>query len=69
MIKLIILFFISLFSFPAYAYLDPGMTSLILQSIVGGCAFTIGLVSFYWRKIKSFIFKLSRIIKKKKYKK
>ena len=66
MIKLIIFFFISLFSFPAYAYFDLGITSLIFQSIVGGCAFTIGLVSFFWRKIKSFFFKLYRNYKNKR---
>ena len=57
MIKLILFLFISFFSFPTYAYLDPGITSLVIQSIVAGCAFTIGLTSFYWQKIKSFIVK------------
>jgi len=42
---------------PAYAYLDPGTGSLIIQSVIAvvvGASFTIKL---YWYKIKSFFVK------------
>ena len=40
---------------PAYAYLDPGTGSVILQAIVAGiAAFVTGIV-FYWNKLKIFL--------------
>ena len=56
---------ILLFSRPAYAYLDPGLGSLILQSVIGGVAIVVGYISFFWHKIKSFILKLRRDFKSK----
>ena len=41
-----------LFPFPAYAYLDPGFGSLILQAIIGFFALVIGYASLYWYKTK-----------------
>jgi hypothetical protein len=43
-----------MFPQPAYAYLDPGTGSLIIQVVVAallGAAFT---VKVYWRNIKTF---------------
>ena len=45
----------------AYAYLDPGTGSIILQAIVGFIAATAATVSIYWTKFKSII---SKIFKK-----
>ena len=39
----------------AYAYLDPGSFSLVLQGIIAGLASVIGVVAMYWIKIKTFI--------------
>ena len=38
----------------AYAYLDPGTGSMILQVIVGGIAAFFASVLFYFRKFKFF---------------
>ena len=49
------LIFISyLLSNPAYAYLDPGIGSVILQAIIGGIAVAMTVVSIYWQKFKKF---------------
>ena len=36
----------------AYAYLDPGTGSIILQALVAGVASTIFAVRIYWSRIK-----------------
>ena len=60
---------IFLFPLPAYAYLDPGFGSLILQSVIGGAALVFGYISLFWYKIKSFIIKFRRDLKSKYMKK
>lgn len=47
-------FLISLWTFPAYAYLDPGTGSLVVQSIIGMIAGGLAVVGLYWGKIKTF---------------
>jgi hypothetical protein len=42
---------------PAYAYLDPGMGSMLLQGLIGGLAMIISFLSIYWNKIKVFFVK------------
>ena len=37
---------------PAYAYLDPGTGSLIIQSIIGAIAAIGVTMKLYWHKIK-----------------
>jgi len=61
--------FVTLIIFPtkAFAYLDPGTGSIILQAILGFIAATITTISIYWTKFKSLIFKLFN--KKEKNKK
>jgi hypothetical protein len=39
----------------AYAYLDPGTASLILQGIIGGIAAGLVVIKLYWQKLKQFI--------------
>ena len=48
----------------AYAYLDPGTGSIILQAIIGFIAATITAISVYWIKFKSIISKI--FLRKKK---
>ena len=62
--KLLIQFIVAsqLLSNPAYAYLDPGVGSVILQAIIGGIAVGMTIVSIYWQKVK----KIFGIDKKKK---
>lgn len=37
---------------PAYAYLDPGTGSLIIQSVIGAAAAVGITLKLYWHKIK-----------------
>ena len=62
---LIFYFFVSIIMFPedAFAYLDPGTGSIILQAIMGFLAASITAISIYWSKFKSLI---SKLFKKKK---
>tara|TARA_B110000003_G_C16311370_1_gene402871 strand:- start:319 stop:534 length:216 start_codon:yes stop_codon:yes gene_type:complete len=41
----------------AYAYLDPGTGSIILQAILAFIAASIATLSFYWNKVKLFFIK------------
>ena len=54
------IFFI-LFNNKAFAYLDPGTGSIILQSILWAIAAVVAWGGIYWQKIKDFY--------KKKFKK
>jgi hypothetical protein len=42
----------------AYAYLDPGTGSIILQAILGAIAAGFSYCAFYWNKVKNFFKKL-----------
>ena len=44
-----------IFPQPAWAYLDPGTGSLILQSVIAGIAGALVAGRFYWDRIKSYI--------------
>ncbi|MVA99797.1 hypothetical protein GN330_21315 [Nitratireductor sp. CAU 1489] len=39
---------------PAYAYLDPGTGSMLLQGLIAGVAATMAAGSLYWAKVKSY---------------
>lgn len=39
---------------PAFAYLDPGTGSIVLQSLLAGIAVAIGIVRTYWYRVKAF---------------
>ncbi len=39
---------------PAYAYLDPGTGSMILQALIGGIVGGMIAIKVYWQKIKGF---------------
>lgn len=42
---------ILLYSPPAYAYLDPGTGSMILQGIIGGLAALAVILKVYWHRV------------------
>ena len=44
----------------AYAYLDPGTGSIILQALIAAIALVSSYLGFYWRKVKDFFKKLSK---------
>lgn len=43
---------------PAYAYLDPGASSMILQGLVAGLLGGVTFISLFYTKIKKFFLKL-----------
>tara|TARA_Y100000996_G_C22182087_1_gene503263 strand:+ start:210 stop:431 length:222 start_codon:yes stop_codon:yes gene_type:complete len=47
-----------LYSSNAYAYLDPGTGSFILQAIMGFLAAISAGFLYYWSKVKSFFLKI-----------
>jgi hypothetical protein len=55
--SLIIVFFLTLTGH-AYAYLDPGTASLVIQGIIGGVVAAAATVGFYWQKTKDFVGRL-----------
>ena len=42
---------------PAYAYLDPGTGSMLVQGLIGGIAVVMSFLSIYWQKVKAFFVK------------
>jgi len=62
--KILITLFIFIFflNTKAFAYLDPGTGSIILQSILGAIAAGASYCAIYWQKIKNFF---NKKIKKK----
>ena len=64
--KIIFISFIitALFNNKAFAYLDPGTGSIILQSILGAIAAGASVGAIYWQKVKNFFNK--RLKKKNK---
>lgn len=53
-----ILFFFA-FASPAYAYIDPGTGSMLLQALIGGFA----IVAVFWRRV---IDKLRQLLRRGK---
>ena len=45
---------------PAYAYLDGGTGSVLVQSFVAGIAGFLALVKLYWQQVKTFYRKIFR---------
>jgi len=62
---LVILIFF-LFTSRAYAYLDPGTGTIILQAILAFIAASIATLSFYWNKVKLFFSNFFKKMKNKK---
>ena len=49
-----LLFFAALHT-PAFAYLDPGTGSIVLQAIIGAVAVGAATISVYWNKLKALV--------------
>ena len=43
---------------PAYAYLDPGTGTIIIQGIVGAAAAASTILAIYWSKFKTFLMRV-----------
>jgi hypothetical protein len=59
-ILIISLIFILFSNDNAFAYLDPGTGSIILQSILGAIAAGVAWGGIYWQKIKDFFNKKNK---------
>ena len=55
------IFFLVGLPIPAYAYLDPGTGSIILQGIIAGLASVSFAVKIYWHKLKSLFQKNDKL--------
>jgi len=53
-ISVYLILFILSFTRSAYAYLDPGTGSMMLQLILGGIAGLLLILKLYWQKLLSF---------------
>lgn len=40
---------------PAYAYLDPGTGSMLLQLVLGGVAGALAVGRLYWHRLKALV--------------
>ncbi|HJR75716.1 MAG TPA: hypothetical protein VJ805_02050 [Nitrospiraceae bacterium] len=47
----------------AFAYIDPGSGSILLQLILGGVAGVLVVVKMYWQKLKAGAGSLKRIFR------
>ena len=59
-LRLLYIFTLIVFPTNAFAYLDPGTGSIILQAIIGGIAALGFSIKLYWYKIKSFFKKKNK---------
>ena len=60
MINVTIFLVLIFYSFNANAYFDPGLGSLILQSLIAFFAMSVGFISLYWQKLKNFFSKFKK---------
>ena len=51
---LFLIFSLISYTSPAYAYLDPGTGSMLVQGLIGGVAVVMSFFSIYWQKVKAF---------------
>ena len=65
-IKLFIFFYLFIFIENAYAYIDPGTGSLILQLFLGGIAAAFAMINGLFYKFKKLLKKILHIKDKKK---
>ena len=54
---LFLIFGIISYTSPAYAYLDPGTGSMLVQGLIAGVAVVMSFLSIYWQKVKAFFSK------------
>lgn len=47
------------FMSPAFAYLDPGTGSMVLQAILGAVAIAGATISVYWQRVRAFFSSLT----------
>ncbi len=62
-IILVLLFSTGYFISDAYAYLDPGTVSIVIQSLIGVLVGVVITLKIYWFKIKEKFFNVSKKMK------
>ena len=62
----LLFFWLMLYTSSAFAYLDPGTGSALLQGLIGGIAVGMSFLSIYWQKVRTFFTNIKKIIKIKK---
>lgn len=50
--------FLLFFATNAFAYLDPGTGSILLQGLIAAVAAVVGYIGLFWHKVKAFVQKL-----------
>jgi hypothetical protein len=53
LVSITIFWFLLVSTIPAYAYLDPGSGSMLLQVLLGGVAALAVILKFYWNRFRS----------------
>jgi len=54
---LFLIFSLIAYTSPAFAYLEPGTGSMLVQGLIGGVAMVMSFLSIYWQKVKAFFSK------------
>tara|TARA_B110000503_G_C6994049_1_gene348637 strand:+ start:685 stop:852 length:168 start_codon:yes stop_codon:yes gene_type:complete len=49
-----------MFNTNAYAYIDPGLGSIMLQGLIAAIAATSLTIKIYWKKIKDYFRKIRK---------
>lgn len=58
---LLMVFMCAVFSAaPAWAYIDPGTGSLLLQGVIAAIAGVLGAVSLYWKRVRGWFASIRR---------
>jgi DUF1365 family protein len=47
------------FTKPAYAYIDPGTGSMMIQAVIAGIAAASVSIGIFWKRIKLFLSRIS----------
>lgn len=54
LISIVLIYTVFVLTRPAYAYLDPGSGSMVLQAILGIFAAALVVLKFYWARLLKF---------------
>ena len=57
---MVIAFLLFFFTNRAYAYLDPGTGSMLLQGLIAGIMVVAGAIGIYWRRLKDFLARFNK---------
>ena len=42
-------------AYPAWAYIDPGVGSIVVQAIIGSLVTAVALIGIYYEKVKTIL--------------